>query len=978
VARRQPHAEINNVMGDRIDVVEERFEPANRGIQVRVAPVSGAPAEGQTLTPPMRFERTRRRLIVLGACLLILIFGVAGLLIATQREADLAESQGAMTNLAQVLAEQTARTIQPVDLILREIANRLAPGNGLLPVGSPPIEVDPDGVVAEGGSKTTYEMLADRVKSLPQVDVLMVIGADGHLVNASAGFPAVALNVSDRDYFRYLSTHDDHTVFVSAPVKAYLSGKWVVVLSRRVNDAHGAFAGVVNAAVTLSYLEDFYRAVTAEGGGVTVLRRDGIILVHYPHQEQQVGLRLPSRAPWYKVVQAGGGYYRSPGYLDGVPSLVSVRPLHDFPLVIDASTSETAALAGWYRQSLWLAAGALFAMVCVIFLLRIFTVQFGRLAAQNAQLELARSRFDAVLDNMSQGLTLFGVDRKLMVCNRRFAEMYGLSAEQTRPGTSFADIIRHRQARGTFLAMRPDDYLGRARDLVDTTRSFELIDELSDGRAIFLHSQPLGDGGWVSTHEDITERRRADAALAFMARHDSLTELPNRTLFHERLAEAIAMARLGTHSALLCLDLDRFKVINDTLGHPVGDSLLRAVAGRLTSAVRDVDTVARLGGDEFAILQVGVSSSEEAVVLAGRIIGAMSQPFEIDGHRVVAGTSIGISVTPRDGLSSDALLKNADIALYLAKTEGRGAYRFFEPEMDAEVRARRVVELELRNALPAEAFELHYQPVLDLQSGGVTGFEALIRWNHPVRGLISPSEFIPTAEEFGLIVPIGKWVLRQACVEAASWPRDIEIAINLSPAQFKSGQLLDDVREALTVSGLDPRRLELEITESLLLENSEDTLAILHRLRALGIRIALDDFGTGYSSLGYLRSFPFDKIKIDRSFIKDVDTNSDSAVIVGAIVGIAQGLGMTTVAEGVETRGQLAKVRDQGCSKVQGYLFSRARPAGEITALIRTLRIPEKTTFGRLDKAERRPNRDNGEAFSNAIARWNTRYEQMH
>jgi predicted signal transduction protein with EAL and GGDEF domain len=375
------------------------------------------------------------------------------------------------------------------------------------------------------------------------------------------------------------------------------------------------------------------------------------------------------------------------------------------------------------------------------------------------------------------------------------------------------------------------------------------------------------------------------------------------------------------------------------LGHPVGDGLLRAVAKRLACSVRSGDTVARLGGDEFAIIQVDLSSPDQAALLADRIIVAMREPYDIDGHRVITATSIGIAIAPRDATSSETLLRNADIALYLAKAEGRGIYRLFEPAMEAQVQARRELELDLRNALLADEFDLYYQPVLDLQSGKVAGFEALIRWNHPVRGQISPADFIPVAEETGLIVPIGDWVLRNACLDAAGWPADIEIAVNLSSVQFKGGQLLDSVRQALAISNLDPTRLELEITESVLLQNSEDTLALLHRFRALGIRIALDDFGTGYSSLSYLRRFPFDKIKIDRYFVRDICASTGSAVIVGAIVGIARALGMTTVAEGVETADQLAKVRGQGCAMVQGYLFSRPRPAGDVPALIRTLHV---------------------------------------
>jgi diguanylate cyclase (GGDEF)-like protein len=877
-----------------------------------------------------QFSRASSRLVIIGAVLVSVIAGTAGWLILEQRDADLAEGQRATANLAQVLAEQTSRSLQPIDLSLREIQSRLT-NSGIL---------NHDNVLG-WGSKATFDMLVEWVKGLPLADALMVIGADGRVVNFSRAFPPVPLNASTRDYYLYLSTHDGHALFVSAPAKSYLQGAWTVFLARRVNDPQGAFAGIVVAAVTLSYLEDFYRAVTRENEAVTVLRRDGLILARSPPTEDQIGKKLPAEAPWYGLLEKGGGSYRSPGYVGTETRLVSVRPLREFPLVIDVSMTQAEALSQWPQQVMWLMAGAVLAAACVIFLLRVFGKQYGRLAQQNAQLEISRVQFDAVLDNMSQGLTLFDSDRNLVVCNHRFAEMYGLSPQQTRPGTSFADIIKYRVARGTSVVMTPADYLARAKNLVDTGTFFELTNELSDGRIISLHSQPLASGGWVSTHEDITERRHAEATLAFTARHDALTKLANRMLFQERLVAAIAKTRDGTHCALLCLDLDCFKVINDTLGHPVGDGLLCAVADRLSAVVRDGDTVARLGGDEFAIIQADLTSPGDAEVLADRIIAALGQPYEVDGHRIVAGVSMGISTGPTDGTSSDTLLCNADIALYLAKTEGGGAYRFFAPEMQAPIQARRAVDLDLRSALSAEAFELYYQPILDLQSGRVTGFEALIRWHHPVRGLISPADFIPVAEETGLIIPIGEWVLRQACQEAVNWPRDIEIAVNLSPVQFKSARLLEGVREALAVSGLDPRRLELEITETVLLQNSEATLTLLHQLRALGIHIALDDFGTGYSSLSYLRSFPFDKIKIDRSFIRDVDTNKDSAVIVGAIVDLARGLGMTTVAEGVETQRQLATSRRQRCTKVQGYLFSRPVPAREVPALIRTLCISE-------------------------------------
>ena len=543
-----------------------------------------------------------------------------------------------------------------------------------------------------------------------------------------------------------------------------------------------------------------------------------------------------------------------------------------------------------------------------------------------------------MLDNITQGVTFFDRDQRLLISNRRYGEIYRLTTGQTRSGSTLSDILDWRIASNTFVAMTKEDYLARRARSVAAGTPFDVVDSLGDGRTVAMHYQPLDDGGWVATHEDITERRQTEASLAFMAQHDALTELPNRTLFRERLEQAIASAASGSVCALLCLDLDRFKVINDTLGHPVGDALLCAVAGRLLAASRTTDTVARLGGDEFAIVQAGLTTPEQAAMLADRILELFRQPFQIDGNRMVVAISIGIAIASDASVTSETLLKNADIALYIAKSQGRGTYRFFQPDMDARVRELRAVEMELRNAKLTEDFELHFQPILDLRTETVVGFEALLRWNHPVRGQISPLDFIPIAEETGLIIPIGDWVLRAACQAAATWPADIDVAINLSAVQFGGVRLFDSVQQALAESGLPPTRLVLEITELVLMQHSDDRLVSLHRLRALGIRIALDDFGTGFSSLSYLRSFPFDKIKIDKSFIRDVDTNKDLTVIVAAIIGLAGSFGMTTVAEGVETDQQLAMLREQGCRRVQGNLFSRPVRAAQVPEVIRTLR----------------------------------------
>ncbi|MHB2211147.1 putative bifunctional diguanylate cyclase/phosphodiesterase [Methylobacterium sp. CM6257] len=442
---------------------------------------------------------------------------------------------------------------------------------------------------------------------------------------------------------------------------------------------------------------------------------------------------------------------------------------------------------------------------------------------------------------------------------------------------------------------------------------------------------PTAGGRWVVTLEDVSTRKATEARADEMARLDPLTGLPNRLLLRERLAEALArLARSGEACALLLIDLDRFKPVNDTLGHPIGDALLEKVADRLRSTVRPTDTVARIGGDEFVILQAGIRDAAGTQVLARRIVDLIGRTYMVEGHLLTIGASVGVALAPEDGVDADKLLKNADLALYRAKLDGRGTYRFFEPEMDARMQARRKLELDMRQALARREFQLHYQPQLQLESGKLIGCEALIRWRHPERGLVSPLDFIPLAEEIGLIVPIGEWVIRQACRDAMTWPAPMSVAVNVSPAQFKSDRLVETIISALATSGLPAQRLEVEITEGVLLQENENTLQTLHRLRELGVRVSMDDFGTGYSSLSYLRSFPFDKIKIDRSFVKDLATKPDGEAIIRAIAGLGKSLGMTTVAEGVETPEQMQRIRLEGCTDVQGYLISKPVPIEDL------------------------------------------------
>ncbi|WP_449384304.1 sensor domain-containing protein [Bradyrhizobium sp. UFLA05-112] len=443
---------------------------------------------------------------------------------------------------------------------------------------------------------------------------------------------------------------------------------------------------------------------------------------------------------------------------------------------------------------------------------------------------------------------------------------------------------------------------------------------------------------------DITERKRAEARLAFMAQHDGLTGLPNRNLLRQQIDEMLLHTRRNTEKvAVLMLGLDNFKAVNDTLGHAIGDKLLRGVAKRLRSTLRDEDALARLNSDEFVIVQSGLTRPEDAVGLAKRLLEAIADPYLLDGHSVVIGASIGIAMAPGDGDDSEKLLKSADMALSRAKLDARGTFAFFEAALHAKAQSRRKIEVELRDAIQNDVLRPFYQPLIDLSSGRITGFEALVRWPHAERGMVSPAEFIPVAEDTGLINLLGGLMLRRACADAATWPDDVRVAVNLSPLQFRSGNLLSMVTEALKHSGLPPLRLELEITETLLLEKSAQVLATLHALRALGVRISMDDFGTGYSSLSYLRSFPFDKIKIDQSFVRDLSANRESQAIIRSIVSLGKGLGVTITAEGVETEVELSCLRAEGCHEGQGFLFSKARPNAEIVSLLAAQRGVDAT-----------------------------------
>ena len=546
-------------------------------------------------------------------------------------------------------------------------------------------------------------------------------------------------------------------------------------------------------------------------------------------------------------------------------------------------------------------------------------------------------RLSSALDGMAPALLVLDADLTVWLANAQASALLGAPL---REGEALAGWLQRAEDDGLLGPEGARGVLGRLQAWLDDGAAEPLRVALADGRTLGFAARPTpgpgGAPGWVLTADDVTGWLRGEDAARAAARQDGLTGLPNRLLFHERLSEwTERAARTGEPLAVMVLDLDRFKIVNDTLGHGVGDLLLKAVSGRLKGIVRGADFVARLGGDEFAVLQTSGLQPRSAGALARRLVEAVARPFMLDGHMVDVGASVGVAVGPADGREPDLLLRNADLALYRAKGEGRGAFRFFETAMDDRMQARRTLEADLRRAVALGQFEVHYQPQARLDTNRVVGFEALLRWRSPERGLLGPSEFIALAEEVGLIVPIGEWVLATACDAAAGWPADIGLSVNISPLQFRHPRLVAGITSALGASGLDPQRLELEITEGVLLAEGEAALHTLRRIRDLGVRLSMDDFGTGYSSLAYLQRFPFDRIKIDQSFIRTMMGDKDCAAIVRAVAGLGASLGMRITAEGVETLEQVARIRADGCTDVQGYLISRPVPADAVAGLLR-------------------------------------------
>jgi len=772
-------------------------------------------------------------------------------------------------------------------------------------------------------------MLKAKLSALSYVGGINIFDADGMLINASSIWPVPTVRVGDRSYFKAFKSDPQSPDMLIEPVYSRVTGVWTTVIAHKMTGPDGEFLGAIGRGIEPANFEKFFASLAlGDDAAISMYHRDGTLLARYPHVEAMIGQNFMAGPVHQQVLsKSDQGTIRLTSPIDGKERLASARTLSHFPISVIATTTVAAALADWREQTRFLIAVAGLSVLVIAVMLFLVV----RRLSQQHQLE--KQRLDTAINNMTQGLLMFDSSHRLVVANQRYIEMFGVSTEVVKPGCTMHDLLNHRKEIGSFTG-DADEYCSTMFRKLRLGKIFQTILDAADGRSIQVSYRPLPDGGWVTTLEDITERRRAEERITHLAHYDALTDLPNRALFHDRLKRELARMAPGEQLAVLYIDIDEFKTVNDTLGHLIGDELLKSVAVSLGRCVSATDFVARLGGDEFAIVQTAVKTPDEVSDLVTRVLDAIREPYECLGHQVTTDASIGIALAPQHGADLDQILKNADMAMYAAKSAGRRTYRFFEPEMDTQVKARRILEMDLRQAISDGALEVHYQPCVSLRDSEIAGCEALLRWRHAERGMISPAEFIPIAEETGLINQLGEWVLTTACTEAATWPDDIKLAVNVSPVQFKSGTLALKVVAALAASGLAANRLELEITEAVLIRDDEAALAILHQLRAIGVRIALDDFGTGYSSLSYLQRFPFDKIKIDRCFVNDISEPDGSSCIVQAVVNIAAARHMTTTAEGVETQQQRDLLRALGCAEMQGYLFSPAKPAAAIRQLL--------------------------------------------
>ncbi len=844
-------------------------------------------------------------------------------------------SQQDLKNFARVFDEHVDRTVRELDkalLIARKQFLRARNGQSYHDAIRGPLP-DP-------------QLLSDMSFQLAMID------RDGVLTRTTIGKnPPKPIDLSDRAHFRIHQQARPDTPFISIPVLGRRSGRWSVQLTRRVADVDGSFGGVIVASMNPNHFAKFYGSIDLGSESVVALAGfDGIVRATTGSDRLKLGTDV-RETDLLRERDAAEGIFVGDVDGSGLTRVYARRKLANHPLFVAVAVPERNILAEPRRNQYRYIATAVVLTMIILLAMYLSVLHQHRLDLAREALRKSEARaqrkseeLGLTLEHMGQGIFMVDADGQVIVSNDKAMTLLELPQQFSSGPVRFDDIIDHMLERGEFGALNRSDTHATMRQVRSLDNDLErdyFERKRPNGTVLAEQSQRMPGGGFVRTITDITERHRSAEKIAHLARHDTLTNLANRTLFREELDQALfELSDDGEGFFVLFLDLDDFKIVNDAHGHPIGDGLLRTVALRLRAAVRAGDTVARLGGDEFAIIMHGLSDPTMAMARAKNLVEILREPYIVDDLLLTVTASIGCALAPANGQTADDLLRNADIALYSAKAEGRNTCRLFAPEMSEQLIERRRIEEELSRAIASNELELHYQPLVSIRTNLFCGFEALVRWNHPTRGRVSPVDFIPVAEDTGLIVQIGRWVLHEACREAASWNNELRIAVNLSPVQFREASLIDDIKHALDQSGLAPERLELEITETVMMQHTEQTIAKLNEINELGVKISMDDFGTGYSSLNYLRNFAFDKIKIDRSFINELGKDTESDSIVRAIISLAECLSVNTTAEGVETLAQLETLRTMGCDEAQGFLFSPPRPACELDELLDLMRRP--------------------------------------
>jgi diguanylate cyclase (GGDEF)-like protein len=826
-----------------------------------------------------------------------------------------------VSDMATIFSEDVQDTAGTIDLTLRDAID----------VAS---SVTQGGPITEQNAEILRGALASRRLAIGRADVIAVANAAGDIVAAAHDRPHFPASVADREYFTRLRDDRSIGLLVSRPLVSRSSGRWTIYFSRRIEAADGRFLGVAYIGVEPAKLFRPHPEMTGNGAvSFSLFHQDGTIAVREPGGDAWVGKRITREAQWWDVAAQGGGLYRSYGALDGHAKYVAVRPVDGYPLIVNVAVTEQAALAHWRDRMMTIIGGGVIGIALVVALLvlqlrlndrlarsRLRDWMRGkRLAASESELLKTRQRFGLTLDHMSQGMAMFDASEKLVFANRCFAELYGLRVDQIRPGMNARDIFALRIANGAYPGATPQDYLRTLDEPCSPAR----LDYLKNGRIIFVREREVDGGGWVVVHEDVTERTHAAQELAHAALHDTLTQLPNRQAYKNHLL-GLFLQQPAAPIAVLLVDIDGFKEVNDNYGHEIGDDVLIEVGRRLCADGREA-FVARLGGDEFAaVISDAGLDAERAVRFAERLIATVQRPIDVGGRLISLGLCIGVNFIEGEREFS-RVMRRADLALYAAKNDGHNCVRRFDAAMERQYDDRMQLAQDLRAAIERDELSVHYQPIVEAAGRRIVCIEALVRWRHPTRGPISPAAFVPIAEETGLIVALGNSVLRRACADAAALRPDVVVAVNVSSLQIERPDFVETVMEVIKNTGLAPHRLQLEITESILLRNNEATNRALDRLRAKGVTFALDDFGTGFASLAYLKAFPLDKVKIDKTFVDDICRNQQSMAIVAAIVALARGLGIATTAEGVETQDQYDALRAFGVATMQGYFFGKPK-----------------------------------------------------